>query len=576
MNDRDGVAEGGRPGRGARGPTAPRFVEAEHERFDTGRAGAARGKRRPRAAIVCEASDALPKLGWIATLDLSTGRLRVLHGHAVECRPDFLVEGVWDGPFDDGDFHRGAHLFGSGIRRERDAVYFVPSCALVDRLVYCRDGKYLKVSNSLLALLAATGAELDRRHDYVVEAKALSDGVDAYDTSFHVLHPTIERFHQVFHKAIVVRGEHVALERTIAVRRFESFEDYYGMLRGCVARLVRNATDPRRQTPLAMYGTLSSGYDSTAVTTIVRDFGVREFFTYVGSSRPSSRGGAAFRTARIAEVLNVHTVELEPPREPAIEDDLLLRAGSPLGAQGPLLSLAAYIERSAGSAALFTGYQGGVVWGLNVPEKFISEGIVRRDISGLDLCELRLKSGFCNVAIPFLYAASIASIAAISRSDEMAPWRVNTDYDRPISRRIIETAGVPRGAFARVKAGILGNTVRPANPALRVRYFDYVRRELMPLPLFYARVACDRYALRAVAQAKKLSRQKLGAPRLAELFERHQRTFSEGYSWFGGLNVYSALYTWAVNESVRALSERGLGPRTVREAGGRRALTANA
>jgi hypothetical protein len=143
MNDRDGVAEGGRPGRGARGPTAPRFVEAEHERFDTGRAGAARGKRRPRAAIVCEASDALPKLGWIATLDLSTGRLRVLHGHAVECRPDFLVEGVWDGPFDDGDFHRGAHLFGSGIRRERDAVYFVPSCALVDRLVYCRDGKYL-------------------------------------------------------------------------------------------------------------------------------------------------------------------------------------------------------------------------------------------------------------------------------------------------------------------------------------------------------------------------------------------------------------------------------------------------
>src|SRR3989475_12973001 len=35
----------------------------------------------------------------------------------------------------------------------------------------------------------------------------------------------------------------------------------------------------------------------------------------------------------------------------------------------------------------------------------------------------------------------------ISRSREMAPWDVDAGYSRPICRRILETAGVPREAF---------------------------------------------------------------------------------------------------------------------------------
>ena len=86
-------------------------------------------------AVEYQRSAALPKLAWIATLDLRSNRLRVDHGSAVECRPEWMVEGVWDGRFADGDFHRGAHLFGSGMRLDGDAIYFMPSCALVDRLI---------------------------------------------------------------------------------------------------------------------------------------------------------------------------------------------------------------------------------------------------------------------------------------------------------------------------------------------------------------------------------------------------------------------------------------------------------
>lgn len=35
----------------------------------------------------------------------------------------------------------------------------------------------------------------------------------------------------------------------------------------------------------------------------------------------------------------------------------------------------------------------------------------------------------------------------------MAPWTLNTDYDRPISRRILDEAGVLRKDFGQIKRG---------------------------------------------------------------------------------------------------------------------------
>jgi hypothetical protein len=512
---------------------------------------------RTTAAIDYEPSDALPKLGWIAELDLRKGGLRVTHGRAVECRAHWMVEGVWDGRFEDGDFHRGAHLFGSGIRLEPDAIYFLPSCALVDRLMFCRDGDRVLVSNSLVALLAVTGAELDPKHDYLIEGKAVSGGVDAYETAFHVMHPTIESFHQVFHKAIVVRDGELGFERTIGVREFADFADYYGMLRERLAELCENARDPQRRSPVDLYGTLSNGYDSTAVTTIVRELGVTDFFTYVGSWSPKTAGKREHETAPIAEALGVKTVPLRAPLEPEIADELLLRSAIPLAVQVPLLSMARYVEDHSNLAAVFTGFHGDIIWDMNVPEEFVSEAIIRHDMSGLDLSELRLKSGFFNVSVPFFYAASIESIVAVSRSGEMEPWRVNKRYDRPISRRIVETAGVPRDAFGFLKAGIFTVQIRPTHPLLRARFFDHVHRTMVPLPLLYLRIGCDRATLRALEKGTKLAKQKLNALKLEDALLRFYRWINDGYSWCGGrLNLRNALHTWAVSEVVGDLRAR--------------------
>jgi hypothetical protein len=521
------------------------------------------GRASRRAATIdYERDDTLPKLAWLATVDLRNNRLRVAHGRSVECHPQWLVEGVWDGRFDDGEFHRGAHLFGSGIRIDGDAIYFMPSCALVDRLLYCRSGDELHVSNSLLVLLAATGAELDPRHDYLIEAKAVSVGVDEYDTSFHVRHPWIDRFQQVFHKAIVVRDGELSFERTIAVRPFDDFADYYAELRRRLAALCENANDPRRKAPLRSYGTLSNGYDSTAVTTIVRELGVPEFFTYVGSWAAKSTGKSEHETAPIAAALGVKTVPLRAPREPDIEDELLLRAAIPLAVQVPLLSMARYVEDHSEVAAVFTGFHGDIIWDMNVPDQFISEAIIRHDMSGLDLSELRLKSGFFNVAVPFFFAASIESVVAISRSGEMEPWRVNKRYDRPISRRIVETAGVPREAFGFLKAGIFTVSIRPTHPKLREQFFDYVHKNIVPLPLLYFRIGCDRYTLRLLEKGTKFAKSKLNALKLEAALLQCYRWINDGYSWCGGrLNLRNALHTWAVAECLQALRARGLGQR---------------
>ena len=509
--------------------------------------------------IEYSSSAALPKLAWIATLDSEQARLSVLHGRAVECRPSFMVEGVWDGPFEAGAFHNGAHLFGSGIRLDRGAVYFVPSAALVDRLVYCRDGGKLLVSNSVVALLAATGARLDPSHDYLIEARALLAGVDGYDTAFHVLHPSIERFHQIFHKVLAVRDGAITLERTIAVREFDSFHDYCTTLRESLAAICANAKDPARRTPLMTFGTLSTGYDSTAVTTLVKDLGVKRYFTYVGAWG-ATHDRPEYETGPIAAALNIEVIRIQSPRTPDPEDELLLRAASPLGHQIPLLAMANYVERNAEAAAVFTGFHGDVVWDVDAADEFVSEGIIRKGHGGLDLSELRLKSGFIGVAAPFLYAASIRSIVAVSRSTEMAPWRLGTTYDRPICRRIVEGAGVPRDRFGFLKGGIQGGAgTRPVGAELRTRYFEYLSRNVLPLPLLYARLGLDRETMRLLGGAGRIAKRRLHLKGIgAALLEQFWR-FHDGYSWYGSRNYCCTLHLWAVMELVEKLHERGIG-----------------
>jgi hypothetical protein len=115
---------------------------------------------------------------------------------------------------------------------------------------------------------------------------------------------------------------------------------------------------------------------------------------------------------------------------------------------------------------LYTGFHGDKVWSRGGAAP--SRDIVRGDASGLSMAEFRLRVGFLNLGVPFIGCVQHPSIHEVSNSLEMRPWCLGGEYDRPIPRRLVEEAGVPREWFGQTKkaAAIPFITVEITDPAL--------------------------------------------------------------------------------------------------------------
>jgi hypothetical protein len=119
------------------------------------------------------------------------------------------------------------------------------------------------------------------------------------------------------------------------------------------------------------------------------------------------------------------------------------------------------------SASIFTtGVHGDKIWDKDSP--YWCSSLERGDAGGLDLTEYRLHVPFIHYPVPFLFARSHDSINRIARSSNMRGWSVGGKYDRPIPRRILEEAGIPRASFGIAKKAIapairhgLANSLRP-------------------------------------------------------------------------------------------------------------------
>ncbi len=427
----------------------------------------------------------LPRLAWLAEVEPATGEITLTHGPAVECRADWAVEGVWDGDFAAGEFHRSEAFFGSGVRLEGQAAYFPASTGSVDRILYCQaDGRYL-VSNSLILLLAGTGARLDDHHDYWRECLSVFKGVDRFDDRFRVIHPTIDYFHQVFYENLIITPEGVTFGERTRTHRLDSFETYLSLLRAALTRIKDNLASPDRDRPLAAFTTVSEGYDSTAVSTLVKDLGVTHCFAGERLDRPWERligHKWTENSAPVVSALGLTPIVPKARRDQITEDELyFLATNYPKRHSGHWSEighhpLTDYIQGHCQAAAVFTGYHGDLLWTPGTHPKYIHSKIRRQCLSGLNLSEIRLKAGFIHVAVPFIFANNIEQIQAITASAEMAPWRLGGDYDRPIPRRIAEEAGVERGTFALEKKFLSDRYLWPVNRRLRREFFQYLKK----------------------------------------------------------------------------------------------------
>jgi hypothetical protein len=431
-------------------------------------------------AIIFKRIGGLPKLAWVAEVDLRTNACMVRGGEGVEAHAEWAVEGVWDAPFEDGAFHQSENFFGSGVRQDGRRLYFVPSVAVTDRLLWVQHGQRLVVSNSLPLMLSFLGARLDPAHDYRVESLTICQGIRRYERRFHLIHPDIAVVFQLYHDRLVVEDGRVTIQSYGYDEAFATYEQYVARLRAILAALAANYRSPHRQQRFSTFTTISSGYDSTAVATLVKDIGLDACFTSARSNTPLPPWVApklAVDDGRPNALrLGLRCEDLDIRKSQVTEDELFFLAASTADPEIIFHSLTRHIAETCDAAIVFTGYHGDKVWERTTPEQYLGEDIMRGDTSGLNLCEIRLQAGFIHVPVPFILAQSIRSLVAISRSAEMRPWHMGNDYDRPIPRRIAESAGLPRESFGMVKKAVTKHYTFPKNSALRRKFFHFLER----------------------------------------------------------------------------------------------------
>ena len=416
-----------------------------------------------------------PVQAWLA--ECHPDRVVVRHGTRVETRGDWFCEAVWDGPFDRGDFDRTDVVAGSGGRLRGRAVTFVPSGGTVDRLqsmtLRGADGLpgAMLVSNSLPCLVAAAGAKLNPtyRH-YKRDIHSVVRGITTYKKTLETSAgpARLWYFHNFAWDGKALRQ----LAKPDPDRDFSSFEPYRDFLDETLGKVTRNAQDPARAHPMGLIGTMSSGYDSTAVGALGRKHGLEEIVTF-----DEARGGDPDSGVEAAHHLGLRAIvvrrEAWCEHGPLPEVPFLCADGR--GEDRFFLGAADHLR----GKLMLTGFHGDKVWGKSpygadslVPHPEIKRG----DPSGLTMTEFRLSAGFINCPVPFWGARRIHEVVAVSRQPEMKRWDVPGDYSRPICRRIVESAGVPRDVFGVAKRA--GSMVeRALTDASRNDYVAWLARK---------------------------------------------------------------------------------------------------
>jgi hypothetical protein len=407
-----------------------------------------------------------PLLAWVASVASGASRLHVLHGPMVEVRDEWVVEAVWAGDFAAGDFDRTDLVFGSGVRCRGDRVVFVSSGTVFDRLWHLTRGGRTYVSNSLPAMLAVTGLSLrDDYADYSRDVRTICKGLAARVASIPLESGQVASvyFNNLLHDGTGL----FEVVKPDPAPAFLTYEDYHGYLVQTAKSLGRNLADPARAHRVVPLSGISSGYDSSAATVISRHAGCKRTVTISGSAslwRGSDSG------ALLAKCLGMSCTE-HPLSASSYPMEAALWAAE--GRAGIInWTLFDFPEPLC---LFFTGWHGEKMWDRvchDHPDPF-----VRRDPGSLGFCEWRLLKGVFQCPVPFWAARHNHQTRAITLSPAMAPWHMHRDYDKPIARRILEEAGVPRNLFGTVKRNTSHEAFLrwPYSPEARASFARYVR-----------------------------------------------------------------------------------------------------
>jgi hypothetical protein len=495
----------------------------------------------------------LPRLAWCARIRRGAGDIVVDHGPWVETGANRFVEGAWDGPFDASLASSAIACFGSGGELAENGVRFVTPTHMLERLHLIRRGEEIVISNSLVFALVVAGEEIDPAYKYYhFDLMTNMRGYRRYRPSVRTKSGGEVRVFMhcnVFiDQALTIRVEDKSLPP-----EFTNYDHYIGYLRDTVRAVNDNAEHTarcRRYPPIA---TISSGYDSPAVALLASEVGCREAITF-GRARPGydeeDDSGAEIAAALGLRVLEFDRLTYQTLDSFPEAEFLACGAGGEEVVFAPLADV-------LGGRTLYTGYLGDAVW--NRVSRRVNTELLMLYPGGSSLTEFRLRSGFIHFPVPTLGYIRHPSIYAISNSETLRPWVLGTDYDRPIPRRLLEEAGVPRTAFGRTKKAItqpLWNT-DALDRVFTPRSYEDFRRYVQRFPIFEGGI--DRLTFRALRAAYEVNLrvnwrlQALGKPLGIHVDERP--LVSERYSQELGPSALT--FHWGVNRLRSRYAETG-------------------
>jgi hypothetical protein len=392
-------------------------------------------------------SAALPPLAWLLEIDGAPDRHRLICGTSV-CRSETaFFEGAWPGSVAAMDFAEKADAFGSGGVLTDQGWTIVPPSHTLESVFTCSEGAKVFVSNSLPFLLAHRGDALDPAFlDYHRVFFDILGGIEHSPIRFPSIRAKEIRGY-FFENLMIGRDLEIVVRRKPQAPHFKAFADYRAHLAAVVEATLDNARDSNRPNPYRPLATISQGYDSPAVAALAREAGCREAVTHGHARRAfgivDSDSGEA-----IAQALDM-AITVTDRRFYLQREDLVTPEAEFFchGLEGSDVNYLAF-ECQIGHRVLFTGCHGDTMW---EKQKVPSDVILRGDLDGGSLGEYRRRVDFIHLPLPYVGALRHRDVVAISNTAEMRPYSLGGEYDRPIARRILEEAGVPRGAFGQAK-----------------------------------------------------------------------------------------------------------------------------
>ena len=410
---------------------------------------------------------AWPRLAWLARLRPDEPAVAVLHGAGLEVADDWLCEAVWDDAFEAGGFDRTDVVAGSGVRLRHGRATFVSAGSTVDRLQSAHAHGAYWVSNSLPCLLEVIDGAPDVSYPrYYWDFRSITSGLRGYKRELATSAGPV-----TFTYFDNLAWDGTALERVRKPARafgFTDFRSYRSFLASSLQRLAVNMDDAGRRHRFTMLSTASSGYDSPAVAVLAAEAGCEEILSFDRGRDEQSDSGEP-----IADALGLRMIRVDRDAwqaRPLPEAPFL--AGDAYGMETQFRGA----EEHLANRLLMTGYYGGKIWGKPLGEP--GADIERDDHGGLALTEYRLSAGFVHCPVPFFGARLARDVAAITAQAEMQAWDVPGPYSRPIPRRIVEQAGVPRESFGmskRATAVVLHNSERFLTDESMERYARWLR-----------------------------------------------------------------------------------------------------